>query len=564
MPDRTSHHALVLCGLCLAPLPALAADFTITTDTAITNGGFVIAPTDTLTATSGITMTMPPGVHAMASAAASVTVTNNGTISVSDTGIGISLSGVSSVAVNNGLIVANGEGAGGISMLASSADALNTGTIRVAGGGGPAVYFDQNTTRFRNTGRLAASFGVALDFAGAENALLLDVGSHVEGAMILGGSTFVTIATGAANSLDFSFTGVPWFSMTVTGTVPHVVDVAGQRVASIDPTQFSAMQTGMTDSASQVFGAIGLHSEGVLAGGGADVRVSSRTGQPAPDAAIPGPGWANAYGTASRYSASGNNLAYATGQAGIIAGVDLSRRAGRVFGIAVGGGQMQFGADGIFQRSHRIQSRAVFVSAYGAWQIGNAVLDVGPTGAMQRHDSQRAINNNLAPGGIDTGIAEYNSHFIAPSVSVRRSFVLGSGDNLVLTTRAALGITAGVVDAYSETASLGTASFAARAFSIGTGSADVELARSFGDTVMTGRLGIAAETAFGNEAISGTLLGLPWTYDAGSGAGFAGQVGLTVDHRFGARFVGQIAAQSSFGSAGLASTKGSASLRVEF
>ncbi|MBZ0128664.1 MAG: autotransporter domain-containing protein [Rhodobacteraceae bacterium] len=568
-------------------------------DSAASNSGIVTASGNlafavfmaagTAFTNSGIITASGANSAAIRTVGSNAEITNSGTISGVDTTT-ILLDGGGSLLTNTGTITATGLGQRAIfafdpdigshrldnygTISSAAADAVryagsgttvyNYGTISTGGGGASALRFGGSSNEVYVSGRLIAPLGRALLFESAENGLTLDTGAFIQGLMTLGASSFITINTGAANSFDFSFDGVPWWSMNVTGTVPHVVDAAGQRVASIDPTQFSAMQTGMTQTGDHVFGAIGGWSERVLPGGGHGVTVSTRSGPGRDTAGTPPRAWATGFGGAAWHGASGNDLAYATGQAGMVAGMDLSRRADRVFGIAAGGGQGRFGADGIFMHSHRIQTEAMFVAAYGAWQIGNAVLDVGLTGAMQSHDSQRAINNNLAPGGIDTGISAYSSRFIAPRVSVRRSFVLGSGGNIVLTTRAALGLTAGMVDAHTETASFGTASFAARSFTLGTGSADVELARSFGNTVITGRLGIVAETALGNETISGTLLGLPWAYDAGSGAGIGGQVGVKVDHRFAARIVGQIAAETSFGGAGLATTKGSASLRVEF
>jgi hypothetical protein len=92
----------------------------------------------------------------------------------------------------------------------------------------------------------------------------------------------------------------------------------------------------------------------------------------------------------------------------------------------------------------------------------------------------------------------------------------------------------------------------------------VKLARQFGQTTLTGHVGLLAETGFGDETLSGTLLGQPWSHLKAASTALAGQAGLGIRHQFGTSFIGSLQAETSFGAGGLANTKGSARLRFRF
>jgi hypothetical protein len=189
-------------------------------------------------------------------------------------------------------------------------------------------------------------------------------------------------------------------------------------------------------------------------------------------------------------------------------------------------------------------------------------MDYGVLGGIQGHNSRRAINNNLIVGGIDTGVAFYNSYYIAPRVSLRRTYVMNN--DFALTTSGALGYIAGWVNGYTETATLSTATFNARRFGLGSARANITLTKTIGATSVSGQIGIIGQSGFGNEAISGTLLGQAWTYTTASNNGFSGLIDLSLKHNFNPNINGKISANANVGSAGLANIMASASLRIEF
>ncbi len=503
--------------------PALAADFTLTSDTTTTNDGVTLDGGDSLTITEGtrVTLTGQPGGPA---------------------------------------IQTTGSLSHGVYVGQTNSSVSNSGQIRATGENADALRFDVGDATVINSGALRADQGNALTFLGATNSLTLEAPAYILGGMSLGLDSTVVINTGQSQSFQWTFSGAAWTSMTVTADVPLII--SGSTVASIDPTQFSASQTGMTGLSSLAFDL----ATGPNSAGAGPASSSSKTPALLSGSTIGhGPtrrSWASGFGQIAQFGGQGASLPYSQVQAGMLGGMDWTSAAGGRFGIFAGAAAGAYAADAIFMRSHRIQSLGGLVGFYGQQSLGAMWLDFGLVGGFQTNDSQRAINNNLLPGGIDTARASYGSGFVAPHLKLSRAWQLAS--NLTLTTSASLGYTAGFVDAYSETATAATASFNQRRFGIGTGAADVKLARQFGQTTLTGHVGLLAETGFGDETLSGTLLGQPWSHLKTASTAVAGQAGLGIRHQFGTNFIGSLSAETSFGAGGLANTKGSARLRFRF
>jgi autotransporter-like protein len=583
--------------LALSMTSAASADiFVIGADTTDTNGGLTVDGSDTLTINTGVTVdhTGQPTLSAINTTGGNNAIVNNGTI-IGDgslDGRAIVTNGANSTLTNNGVIrtfttsqtgstavefVGNGatvtnsgtistagDNANGILLGGSTAFVTNTGTIWVTGANASAVQFDSSTTGYTTNGITISEQGDAIQFNAGENSLNLNAPAFIEGGISLANSTFVTINTGQSQSFQWTFTGVPWFSMTINGTVPTVI--SGTTVASIDPTIFEAAPTGMTQTSAQIFGLTSGRTQSILPDSTTGIAASTKIGPPLADPVVVGPAranrWVAGYGGLASHSASGVNLGYFTGQAGVVAGIDWTGQPDRAFGIAAGGGFNAFSANAPFMRSYRSQTTSGVLALYGAKRLQKSVFEYGLMGAIQSNNSQRSINNNALPGGIDTGRASFGSYYIAPRLALRRSYSIGT--SLTLTTTGALGYVAGRVNGFTETATASTATFNDRNFGLGTASVNIKLTKELSDTRISGALGMTAQSGFGAENLGGTLLGQAWTYTTPTGGPFTGQIAVALDHNFGTNIVGNLTADANVGSSGLANVKGSASLRIDF
>lgn len=583
------------CAL-LLPAQALASDFTATSDTSVSNGGFTVDGSDTLTINSGVTIdhTGVGAVAAIETTGGANTATNNGTI-IGDGGMngrGVVFNGTSSIFINNGLlstsattisgahgmaslgfspnitnnglITTTGNIAHGIYLDRSSSVVTNDGIIRVTGVESDAVHFKSSTSNYSTSGATISTQSKAINFGGAELSLTITAPAYIQGQIILAGSNDVTINTGRSHSFQWTFDGFPIDSLTINGSVPTVT--SGIIVASIDPTLFENAPGGMLEVTDHIYASITDRSQLLLSDGINGVNLSTKLSPVPDDPNIAEPArlnrWAAGFGSVAAHGASGVKLSYNTGQAGIIAGMDWANKPDRFFGIAAGGAAGAFTANATFIKSQRIQTTGGFASIYGARRWGKSVLDYGFTGGMQNHNSQRSINSNLVVGGIDTARANYGSYYLAPRVSLRRTFGIGSG--VALTTTGSLGYVAGWVNGYSETATASTATFASRRFGLGSAAAKIALSKTMGTTTFGGHLGVVAQTGYGNEAVSGTLLGQAWAYTTDAGGPMAGLLGVSARHEFSERLRGNISADANVGSSGLVNIKGSARLSFDF
>lgn len=573
--------------------PVLADSFVISSDTTDTNGGNTIDGGDTITINSGVTVdhTGQATLSAINTTGGANNVINNGTIIGNGTadGSGVVLNGSSSslnnagsirtssagshaVATfgfnaeltNSGTISTSGDASHGVYMDQASAELINSGTISVSGIGSNAVHFDSASESYSTNGKTISENGQAIYFGGAENDLTLTAPAYIEGGITLGSSSFVTINTGRSHSFQWTFDGAAWNSMTINGSVPTVI--SGTTVASIDPTMFNDATSGMSETVDQVFDSISERAQTIFPGATRGLSVSTKLGQVPDDPIVAAPAstnkWGSGFGGVTAHAASGVNLAYTTAQVGKVAGMDWATSPDQIFGITAGGNVSWFAADAAFMASHRIRTVGGFIGAYCARILGAAVLDYALLGGVQSHASQRSINNNLLVGGVDTGVASYASYYIAPKVALRRTYAVR--DDLSLTTSGSLGYVAGRVNGYSETATASTATFGARSFGLATAQATLTVIKYIGATSISGKFGVVARNGFGDETITGTLLGQAWSYTTANQNGFSGLVGLALKHQFKPSINGKISANANIGSTGLANIAASASLRIEF
>jgi len=576
----------------------MAADFILSGDTTQSNGGNTVDGSDTLTVQSGVTVnrTGQAGNAAINTTGGSNTVVNNGTLIGDATGTGdgallagdnssmtnngaiqttvnaahgIRTTGISTTVGNNGTITTTGDGSHGFSIARPSGNIYNTGTILVSGAGSHGIYVAGSSTSLTIDGKIVSENGAAILLENAEYILAMNSTAFLQGALTLGSSTSLGVnLSNAGHSIQWSFTcpacqnPPPWFSLVVYGGLPYVID--GGTISTIDPTQFTALPNATLETNDEAFAGISTRTSSLL--GGNTVTSSTKMGAPPEDPEVVGPTlprrWASAFAAGNRHAAAGLSLAYTNARAGIVGGWDWSNGPDRIFGLTLGAAQGTYAADAVFMASQRVATTTGFAGVYAARQAGKTLVDVALLGGMQAHSSRRGVNSNAVVGGIDTGIANYNGHFIAPRIALTRPLV--SGQKTTLMARANAAYTFGWLDGYTETGTAFTATYAARAYQVASGGMHVDLARSFNRTTVTGSLGLVAAQSTAGQGVSGTLLGQAWTHTTTSGAAFAGQVGVAAEHRFGNAATSRLAVNGNLGTGGLTNISASARLMIIF
>ena len=153
----------------------------------------------------------------------------------------------------------------------------------------------------------------------------------------------------------------------------------------------------------------------------------------------------------------GNDLDYDI--AGLTAGLAGTLQNGLGYGITLSGVDATGNVDGVFGTTDTIDTSGVMLGIYGNTSFSGVSLTFGANFGLLTNDSSRNINDNLAPGGISTVSADYDSTFISPSVELSYVFDTGSA---TIRPYAGYRYTRLSIDGYAESGGLGAASFSGR------------------------------------------------------------------------------------------------------
>jgi uncharacterized protein with beta-barrel porin domain len=472
-------------------------------------------------------------------AADTATVTNSGTITGG--GYGIFADGTATV-TNSGSIKG-----GGFGIFAGTATVTNSGSIT---GGGVGIY-SFGTATVTNSGSITGgtygiySFGTAtvtnaglisggtaaLQFSGSADTLTLLPGSTIVGAINLGGGgDRVNFRTGNQNLTFDTLAGA-----TVTSTVPFAV--AGNRVATIDPTPFAVLDRNLMDFSRAVSQALpddaGVAGTTGLAGAAAGPAAFAAA-SPLGEVNIPGllaygsdaagifkaptaryaDGtriWARGFAGERVQEADGSLLHTVNRFYGGMLGGDWQAWPDWRLGAFVGAGEIRSSVDFNYGETH---STLVFGGLYGRRDWGPWFLRLGVQGGHSSNDTERNINNNLVPGGIETATASFGGWYVSPEASVGFQHGLGTfgGASYTLTPSLSFRYVHASFDGYTESGTTAPLTVGRREVDDFEQRGEVKLSRTqmFGGTAaLTTSVfgGVLGQQRAGDTTVAASLLG---------------------------------------------------------
>ena len=482
--------------------------------------------------------------------------TNSGDIITQTFGVG-SNAAMINTGTNNGAISTHAIGGG------SNAAMINSGTVN----GRVELFTTSGTSSLINSGTIRNSSGVAIQFAGGPDTLTLLPGSFIIGAInLVGVDDTVNVRVGNQNLTFNTLAGA-----TVTGTVPFVI--AGNRIASIDPTPFGLADKNLMDftrAVSSILGSIG-DTTSTSSGQAASNAFAAETGSNRVGdafASIPALGYAGSDSMAFKNP----TMVYADGRSvwargfvgerfqrsngaslgarnlfeGGAIGVDLLALPDLRIGIFAGGGHGQLSVD---SNAGSTRTDTVFGGLYGRYAFASfgapSYLDFVLQGGGSNNGVIRGnINNNLLAGGLETATASYSGTYVSPELTYGVKLPLWA--NYVLTPSIRLRYVAGTFGGYTESGSTANLTVANRTIQDFEQRGELKLTRvtafTARDVLLTSvNVGVLGIERLGDTTINTVLLGqgLPLvTPGKNNVVGLFGGLGMEWRTRSGVSFFG--------------------------
>lgn len=134
---------------------------------------------------------------------------------------------------------------------------------------------------------------------------------------------------------------------------------------------------------------------------------------------------------------------------GIVSGVDTLLDNGVRLGAFGGFAAARF--DPRVTNGPESEATSYFAGVFGDYQADTYKLGFALTGGTSAHKGSRVIANNLAPGGFETALSEYNSFFIAPELTITAAPTMFGGTPMTPSLR--MRYEANFSDGYTETGS---------------------------------------------------------------------------------------------------------------
>ncbi|MCB1478941.1 MAG: autotransporter domain-containing protein [Rhodobiaceae bacterium] len=466
---------------------------------------------------------------------------NSGTISGADNGVfalGTLTSLVNTGTITGGYAGINGSNSGVIGRLE------NSGTITGLFG----IFTSSPLTTLVNSGTITGTSGVAIfdSSAPADHELTLLAGSNIQGNILFSEGT-LSLNVGNGLSISNTFLGTPPV-IGSTGGQPFVQSASGLEVVVVDPTTLVAADEQLADLSSGISGVIGsrIGQQRSLSGFAAYQQVERADS--AMMLAYEGEGddadalrerlrqqirrqvWVEGFGSYRDQGANGNAAGSQQVIGGVVAGIDGTVSDNLSLGFFGGGAWGQVENDPGAQKTDSESFYGGIYAATSGWGLDwDFVLTAGQTS----YDRERQVANNLVVGGIETATADEDGWFIIPELTVTGEMaapMLPGGKIEPFVTLRYAGL---FLDGFSETGVTNPLTVGSRELHQGTVRLGMHLPRTVkvDGGVLTTRatFGIEGRTNFGDDVLTGTLLGQGIAFTAGDDEVLAGFLALTAE-----------------------------------
>lgn len=434
-------------------------------------------------------------------------INNRGQITTSGVfGVGILTTGLAADITNNGTILTSGISGHGIYNLGIGGFITNSGIISTTGINGTGVLMFNSGTLI-NSGIIAAQNANAIQFFAGDDTLTLLPGSEIDGAIDLGGGTN-TLNVGNGLNLAATFIAAPPVIGTTNGA-PFVIN--GNQVIVVDPTGFAASDIFLGDVTSSI-----LHVLDTNAGKGMPMDgVSTHSDGP-------GDAFDNEYGSSGMrgwvsgfggyHMVEGNSPLVGVDHAygGLIAGVE-SGTEDDVAGFFGGGALARMAVE---FNAQDVEVDSIFGGIYANRDYGSHWINLGVIGGWAGHDTERRVANNLVAGGIEIANGDYDSWFVAPSVTFGAPIVESAANSSLRLNYAGL-----FLEGYTETGITNPLTISERDIHLFGARAQLALPtvrfnRDGSHTLVEWRIGADGQFNIGSNSVAGTVAGLPLNFAA--------------------------------------------------
>jgi uncharacterized protein with beta-barrel porin domain len=445
---------------------------------------------------------------------------NSGTIVAADDGVDVNDTLGSTIQnfVNTGTII-SGEDAVDVDNLINL---NNSGLIQGAEFG----IFTENLFNLTNSGTIIGGTRPAIaELLAADTTLTLNAGSNIQGIIDLGGGlNTLNVGNGLSIANTF-FSGprggppIPIANVPIIGTTngaPFAIN--GNKIAVVDPTGLAMEDEIVVDItngiAHTVFGALNAARTGsstATNGNAQTMYLSAAHEVPNASPSTRPRIWAKGFGSSRTQDGKSPTVDADHRIGGLVSGMDGVISAGTRAGGFLGGST---GTVDVAFDSQESDIDSIYGGVYLGTQMGSANVDVLITAGWTNHDWERQVANNLAPGGIQTGAADYDGYFVSPEASVTLAPAFG------LVPSARVRYIGYFLDGFTETGALGDLSVGDRDLHIVQGRFQLAapIITSGADSSYTRiepYVGIEGRALLSGDNVGAVLLGQTLSFDPG-------------------------------------------------
>lgn len=445
-------------------------------------------------------------------------LTNTGTITSGVTGI---FSTTITDLNNHGAIRGDNEAIVAFNEITSL---VNSGTIM---GGLNGILAGDRIASLTNSGTIIGGTNAILVNGAAaggpgENTLTLLAGSNIQGAINIVGSTN-TLNVGNGLSIANTFeTGAPVIGFT--GNQPFAV--SGLQVSVVDPTALGVVDeqaialfngiggaiTGRLFQLESLYPQPGIQPVSYSEIDSNDIAAFEAIDRAERQRHI----WAEVFGSLRYQQDDGPTLETTLQTGGFVVGIDGQVSESMMLGLFAGVGRSEIENDLGTQQTNTETFFGGFYARYDA--DGPLVWDLATTAGGSRYDQDRQVANNLVVGGLETANADYDGFFISPELTVTRSYGHENPLEAFVTLRYA-GL---YLDGFTETGlTAGALTLEDRVIHQGAARLGIHVPRSWsvrsGTVTARATIGLEGRVQFGDDKLTGTLLGQNITFTPNDG-----------------------------------------------